>query len=287
MHDDPGHAIELASSNAVATVFPAAGGRLGQITVGGRPLLRGPEYASEGWAAWGSYPLAPWSNRIPGGHLAIGDQTFDLPVNWPDGSAIHGLVAQRPWTVAAESAAEVTLRVDAELAPYHISCTQRFALAADGLEHHLDMTNIGAETVPFGLGIHPWFVAGDVEVPADRLWPGETLPAGPPRPVRPDEDLRRLRPPPPMDRGYCGLTGSAARVGPVRLTWHGPITNVVVYSGEPGWVCVEPVTMATDGFGLAERGSDEIGVVALAPDAALSVRYRYEWPGLDAASDSE
>lgn len=289
MHHDIGPAIELAAGDVVAEVFPVAGGRLGQITVGDRPLLRGPEYAGKGWAAWGSYPLAPWSNRLPGGHLAVGNETFTLPVNWPDGSAIHGLVAQRPWQVESDtrSAATVTLTVDAELSPYRISCVQRFAMSADRLEHRLDMTNAGDDAVPVGLGIHPWFVAGDVEVPAARLWPGETLPTGPSRPVGPDEDLRRLRPLPPMDRCYCGLTGSSAHVGPVQLSWAGPITNVVVYSGEPGWVCIEPVTMANDGFGLGHRGSDETGVVALGPGSTMSVEYEYSWPGLNTGSDSE
>ena len=59
--------------------------------------------------------------------------------------------------------------------------------------------------------------------------------------------------PPPMDRCFTALTGREAEVPGVALRWDGPVTQVVVYSGEAGWVAVEPVTMATDGCGLAAR----------------------------------
>ena len=108
------------------------------------------------------------------------------------------------------------------------------------------------------------------------------MPDGPPYPVPPELDLRTKRTPPLMDRCYCALTDTVAEIGDLTLSWDGPVTDVVVYTGTPGWVCVEPVTMATDAFRLAESGFDGTpmpgtGIVALEEGDTLSVTYRYAW----------
>jgi aldose 1-epimerase len=81
-----------------------------------------------------------------------------------------------------------------------------------------------------------------------------------------------------MDRCFTGLTGSSADIGDLTLSWRGPITQVVVYSGDAGYVCVEPVTMANDGIRMADEGIDGTGVIALDPGASLTVGYRLTWP---------
>ena len=81
-----------------------------------------------------------------------------------------------------------------------------------------------------------------------------------------------------MDRCFTGLTDTSADIGDLTLSWRGPITQVVVYSGEPGFVCVEPQTMATDGIRMADAGVAGTGVIALDPGATLSVGYRLAWP---------
>ena len=140
---------------------------------------------------------------------------------------------------------------------YLVTGTQRFALTPDGLDHTVGVNNRAPWRVPVGLGIHPWFVLGPVRVPADETWHGEgPMPDGPPYPVPPELDLRTKRTPPLMDRCYCALTDTVAEIGDLTLSWDGPVTDVVVYTGTPGWVCVEPVTMATDAFRLAESGFD-------------------------------
>ncbi len=156
---------------------------------------------------------------------------------------------------------------------------QRFALSAGALDLEIDVVNVAEWPVPAGVGIHPWFVAAPVRVPAELVWPGEgPMPDGLPRPVRPEEDLRRPVTAVPMDRCFTGLTDTSADIGDLTLSWRGPITQVVVYSGEPGFVCVEPQTMATDGIRMADAGVAGTGVIALEPGATLSVGYRLSWP---------
>jgi aldose 1-epimerase len=267
--------MRLAAGDAVAELRPDVGGRLAQLTVRGQRLLRGEdESAGLGWAYWGSYPLLPWSNRIPDGRLG----PYRLPVNWKDGTAIHGLAAAVPWTVVEADDHGARLVVDIDTPPWRVRGEQTFALRAGSLDHELAVANLGDNAVPVGLGIHPWFRAREVRVPAAAIWPAERcLPTGPPRPVTAEEDLRRRREPPPLDACFTGLVGDTAEVGVVRLSWEGPVTQVVVYSKEPGWICVEPVTMANDGFGLRDRGTPGHGVVEVEAGERLAVCYHFAW----------
>ena len=275
---DVGEVVTLEAGDAVVRIYPEQGGRLGRIDVGGAPLLRGPEEGAEaGWGWWGAFPLLPWCNRIPAGAFSFEGRDLAVPVNWEDGSAIHGLTANVPWTVVERDDVAVVEEVEAHVGPYDVRGTQRFTMTGTHLDLALSVENLGAERVPVGLGIHPWFLAGDVQVPAAQRWQGEPMPTGEPRPVEPDEDLRTLGRPGPMDRGYTGLEGVEAVVPGGRLTWFGPITQVVVYTETEGYVCVEPVTMANDGFGLAARGVEGTGVLALDPGDSTAVTYRFTW----------
>jgi aldose 1-epimerase len=279
--------VELHNDAVRVLLVPEAGGRIGQIEVGGRDLLRGPEHAHLGWGWWGSYPLLPWSNRIPGGRFTFEGRQLEVPVSWSDGSALHGLAARVPWRVTEHEAQRVAMDVHVTDGCYDVAGRQRFELAADGLVQSLEVENLGGARVPVGLGIHPWFAAGPVRVPAALRWPGDgPMPTGEPVPVGADDDLRTARVPPPMDRCYTGLEEASADVPGIRLSWSGPVSQVVVFSEAEGWVCVEPVTMANDGFALAAAGVDGTGVIALDPGASTRVTYRFGWrSGAVASSD--
>ncbi len=270
--------FELAAGAAVATIYPDPGGRLGQLAVDGVPHLRGPEdgVAEMGWGYWGSYPLLPWCNRIPGGDFVFEGQAMRVPVSWEDGSALHGLAARTAWEVTARDAVTAALAIDIDEGPFVVRGSQRFVLTETCLDQTMAVRNMGDARVPVGLGIHPWFCVAPVRVPADAVWPGEgPMPTGAPIPVDASIDLRRSRMAPPMDRCYTALTERSVEVGGLTLSWTGPITQVVVYSGDPHFVCVEPVTMANDGFRLAAEGVAGHGVIGLDPGATLEVDYRF------------
>lgn len=267
--------LHLRSGTASAAIYPDAGGRLGQLDFGSGALLRGPA-ANRDWAHWGCFPLLPWSNRITGGHLLFGDIDAHFPINFPDGSAIHGLTASSPWTVLRSSDHAAELETMASSSPYRVRGRQVFELEPDRLHLHLSATNQGDQPVPVGIGIHPWFRTGRIQVAADMRWPGEPLPIGPPEPVTGQYDLREGAVPAVMDACFTALTDSVAEVPGAKLHWDGPITNVVVYSGEAGWVCVEPVTMANGAFDLAPEQAIARGVQVLEPGATIEVRYRFE-----------
>jgi aldose 1-epimerase len=266
--------LTLSAGTSTARIFPDDGGRLGQLDFGDGPILRG-RHPTLPWDAWGAYPLLPWSNRIPGGRVVFGDIDEQLPVNWRDGSAIHGLTADVPWRVDGAETDSASLSVEAAQPPYDVRGEQRFTLADGALDLEVAVVNYASRAVPVGLGIHPWFRAGVVRVPAAARWPGEPVPTAPPIPVAGDDDLRDGRVPALMDRCYTRLTATTAVAPGAELSWDGAVSQVVVYTGEPGWVVVEPVTMANDGFGLAERGVAGHGVQVLEPGARFAVKYRF------------
>lgn len=271
--------VQLRAGDVRVDLFPDDGGRVGQIDVGGRQLLRGREHAALGWGWWGSYPLVPWSNRIPGGVVRFEGREFRVPVNWEDGSALHGLTAWVPWTVTdTDGDRAAAMEIELTEGGYEVIGRQRFEVTPAHLDQTLEVENRGQDRVPVGLGIHPWFRAGPIRIPADAIWPGAgPMPDGPPVAVSGDFNLRQPRVPVPMDRCFAALTDTHADVPGVRLHWDGPVTQIVVYSGTAGWVCVEPVTMANNGFALMEEGQPGTGVIALDPGASTSVRYRFEF----------
>ena len=273
---DPQHgALTLRAGGSTAVVHPGIGGRLGQLDLGDGPILRSYS-AGLGGFDWGCYPLIPWSNRLPGGTLRVDDIVVELPVNHPDGSAIHGLAASCPWSVVERTDRSVELVVDLHGGPYDVRGAQSYELADGRLDLRVRATNTGTRAVPVGIGIHPWFPAGPIRVPAERRWPGEPLPTGPPIEVAGRYDLRTSTVAAPMDVCFTDLTRAWVDVPGARLGWEGPVTHVVVFSGRPGWVCVEPVTMANDGIALAEAGENGHGVQVLAPGRSIEVAYSFD-----------
>lgn len=272
-----------------ATIAPAEGGRLAQLDLGDGPLLRPREQADStnpyGWSQWGSYPLAPWSNRIAAGRFVFDGATHQLPINFPDGTAIHGLVADVPWDVTGHDATSATLRVTTDVAPYLVTVEQRFTLHPDGLDQDLAVTNDGDAPVPVGLGIHPWFRSTTLTADVGSMWPAgdDCLPTGPPIPVDAGHDVSpgehgQGRVPPTIDTCFTDVGERRAVLDGVVLAWSDDIDHLVVYTGVPGWMCVEPVTNANDAFNLDSRGVAGTGTRVLAPGASTSCHYRFLTP---------
>lgn len=274
--------ITLTAGDATAWIRPEVGGRLGSLSVAGRELLRREDAAGDlGWAFWGAYPLVPWSNRVVGGRVVLEDETFDVPTNWPDGTAIHGLVATAPWEVehADDRTAILATRVHHD--PWALSCRSTFVIHRSELTWELAVHNDADRSVPVGLGIHPWFRHGPLSVPAAAYWPTQDcLPTGPPEPVGADIDLREQRQAPPLDVCYTGLEGASAQIAALQLRWTGPIEHVVVYAADPDWLCVEPVSNVNDPFNVRARGLPGDGLIDVAPGGSLVAVYTFDWSAL-------
>ncbi len=163
---DPTNPIELTANGVSATVYPMLGGRIGQITVAGQPLLVEVPSDVSPSMGWGSFPMAPWAGRIGGGRFAFEGVEHQLVLNHVDADggpgrshSIHGTVFARAWTVDEQTA--TTLTMSSPLAgaldwPFGGAVHQRFDVASDHVDVEL-WIDTEEGRLPAELGWHPWF----------------------------------------------------------------------------------------------------------------------------------
>lgn len=109
----------------------------------------------------GCFPLVPFANRIADGHFSFGGTDYTIPLNHPDeGMAIHGFARNNPWSVIEKADASAVLEQNFAQAPipWRYTARQNLGLSADGIVIALSVCNTGPAPMPFGLGLHPWFV---------------------------------------------------------------------------------------------------------------------------------
>jgi aldose 1-epimerase len=186
---------------------------------------------------WGSYPMAPWANRVRDGRFTFDGVAYELFRNFGD-HAIHGTVFDRPWGAEGDG----WFRIDLGPAwPFPGHVRQRFALDEDQLHMRIEV-HAAELPMPASCGWHPWFrrrlgTGGAVELSFDAEWmeqrDGE-IPTG-----------VRMRPSAgPWDDCFGGVRW------PATVTWPGALSleitsdcdYMVVFDQYPTGVCAEPQT---------------------------------------------
>jgi len=161
--------VALSHDDVTADVFPAHGGRIGQITVSGQPVLidvPAPS-SSDGPMQWGSFPMAPWAGRVREGRFRFEEVEHQLAVNHHDGQvddrrrthSIHGTTYTRPWSVDAVGPSAVTMSIPLGGAldwPFTGIATQRIELSATSIVCALTLET-DDRSFPGEVGWHPWF----------------------------------------------------------------------------------------------------------------------------------
>ncbi|GGS15512.1 aldose 1-epimerase family protein [Actinokineospora fastidiosa] len=206
--------------------------------------------------------LVPWPNRVAGARWRSGELEVTEPAR---GNAIHGLVRHEEWTVVEHTASSVRLEVavgERPGWPYPFRTAITYALDERGLRVTHDVVNTGTETMPFGVGTHPYPRPGkaDADTCVLKLAATTHLPLDPERmvPVNGQEpidpalaegaELRTLR----LDDAFGGCVPDAD--GVVRHWLRGDDGGVLVWA-EPvfGWVQVftPPEFPGADGRAVA------------------------------------
>ncbi len=260
-----------------------------------RPTLGEPQSSTD----LACYTLAPWSNRIRGARFRFRGAEHRLEANAPDGTAIHGLIAEHPLTIVDRTPASVRLAFDSARSdsaadyPFPFRVGLRYELGPDRLDAELTVTNTGDTPCPAGGGFHPffprtlWDTADDctLKAPVAARYPVDRcLPTGE---AAPDEVCTRLTEGAPvrdlvgLDDCFRGFAGATVRwpASGVTLTLEksDTLSHLVLYTpatpagGARPWFCVEPVSHANDGFNLAEQGMQNTGVRTLEPGETLTM----------------
>jgi aldose 1-epimerase len=243
---------------------------------------------------FGSAPLFPYPGRIEGGRFTFEGRQIQLPTG-PDGNAIHGFARARPFRLRDQGPARVVAELSTEDGvppeewPFPTRLTLTVSLEGGALRVASQVTNLGPQPMPFGLGFHPYFPASpehEVWIEADERWEqaGQGLPTGQIESLGPDGGLRRptaLRDIPPqirMPEGDVRNLLFRRRAGGIRagvrdrragyeveLTCSDGFGAMVFFTPvQPPVVSLEPHTCVPNAFNLSSQGLPA-GTIALAP----------------------
>jgi aldose 1-epimerase len=246
--------VVIADGPLEAVVLPEVGARLHRLRAFGRDLLLTPDDPAthlDDPFFWGAYVMAPWCNRIEARPTPIGDHVLDLASNFPDGSAIHGQVYERPWDRLPDGSFAISGGGDGW--PWTYEMWMRVAIHGATLRIDLRLTNTAPDPMPAGVGIHPWFLRPlQVAIHADGFYADNLATEALPRPVEGPFDLRTMGPmADDLDGTWAGVTEP-----PVELRWDDPGLRMTMRTNPPapyivaaspgriGAVAVEPETHA-------------------------------------------
>ncbi|MGH8794261.1 MAG: aldose 1-epimerase family protein [Stackebrandtia sp.] len=145
-------------------VIASVGGGLRSFSVDGVHYVDG--YGDDEIApGWAGHVLAPWPGRLGDGVYTFEGETHRLAWNDPDTrSAMHGLVGWMRWQAADVSDSSVTVECALPAQPgypFPLVLRTRWSLGPYGLRAAHTVSNVGTRPCPFGLGVHPYVMAGD------------------------------------------------------------------------------------------------------------------------------
>lgn len=234
-------------------------------------------------SACSSFTLAPFSNRIRDAKFKFRGREYQLRSTSPDGSTQHGDVRNRLWHVERTGSSlecDFDSRAFADFNfPFAFTMLVTYSLESSDFLTTLELENVGPEVMPAGFGIHPYFVrslpgSSDavLQFAARKYYETDSsfIPNGPAVNVTPELDFSS-----PREIANTQLNhGFTAWDGRTKLSWPGSKIHVeleasevfshfIAFTSPDQTIALEPVTNATDGFNLLERGQDQTGVAEL------------------------
>ncbi len=282
--------ITLDAGTTKADIAPTMETGIASLCPGDRPVLRpwSGDSAAGPFALGCNLPL-PFSNRISLGGFHFNGEIRCVAPNLPgEAHAIHGDGFQREWQQVDGSQNNAGLVLnDGEIGPFHYSATVAYELNAETPETRRSVTNRGALTLPFGLGLLPWFprnAATRLQFMTTGIWPEtpDQLPATEQAvPVGYGGDWSDLAPLPEVwiNTGFFDwdsraqiVQGNAA--ASVRLAaWDLGTDLVVSTSSAAVFVCFEPVSHPVD----AHNFPGQSGLIRLASGETLTAGMTRTW----------
>jgi aldose 1-epimerase len=234
--------------------------------------------------------LLPWSNRISGGGFSYQRRFHPLVPNIKGSKfPLHGNGFQNPWNIRRSTSTSVTLELsDAPVGPFCYAATVNYELRDGSLGMWLILENRGDETLPYGMGFHPWLPRHPntcLLAPAVTVWheDAEHLPTQEESVTNlPNWDFRRSKRLPQgwINNGFTGWSRKAIISQPedgIELTLSASETlgAYMLYSpsAESKFFCFEPVSHLVDAHNRPENG----GLIPLKPGEQLAGAMRLDW----------
>jgi aldose 1-epimerase len=272
----------LAGSGWTARIRPEHGASFVQLAHGGADVLVPvPDSEHAGRARGGGYWMAPFCNRIDAGRFHAAGREWQLPINRPQQQvAIHGFAREAPFQVEEHKPGHALFVQHLEVPETPWRCEIRFALGLGEAGAAIDFAirHDGDAPCPYGFGWHPFFArptATRLAFQATHLIDADER--GLPMPVAAstgfDGDVSEIL---GMDAHFAGWDGTARLdLGGRRFTLRASgawARNLHVFAPrEHDFLCVEPVTHATDAINRPELGPYG-PMTVLKPGESLSAR---------------
>jgi len=234
------------------------------------------------------------------------------------GSAIHGLVLNRPWRVLEEIGDRVVGEFQASIDdpallsqwPADFRITMAYEVTATALTCDIVIDNPDQLPLPYGFATHGYYrtplgqgdgEACELTVPASSRWvlDDNAIPTGEIRPVEPELDLRKSSPingrqfntvytdlATDADGSVNCLVRDPAAGRSIRINMDGGFREVVVWNPpHREAIAIEPYTCVVTAFDVEERGY-ESGLRVLAPGQSDTLRLTIELVTDDRTSSS-
>lgn len=114
--------------------------------------------------------LAPFPNRIKDGKYEVDGENYQLDCNDKFDHAMHGFVYNQPMKYElSPSSIELDYDYDGHISgyPFPFQLQIIYRINDNGFEQEIQLTNNGNQSIPFGLGWHPYF--SDLGIGVDHL----------------------------------------------------------------------------------------------------------------------
>lgn len=244
-----------------------------------------------------SFAMLPWSNRISGGGFAHDGRFHPVAPNRAgEPYPIHGDGWLQPWAITQPSDDTLVMTLESHCFdgnPYDYQATQTFRLLEGGLDQSVSVTHVGDFPLPYGLGLHPWFLRGQqtrLQAGVQGVWlsGANLLPTVHAQNLSTAGDLAvglaaqgTL-----IDNAFTGWSGKACVDWPEQqLRLHLRVPALAeqgladgfchVYRPPQGSVfCLEPVTHPIDAFHLP--GNPGLRVLHSGESLSLHVQWRFQ-----------
>lgn len=281
--------VTLENDQQFLQLMPALGAGIAawnwKTEPGWTPLLRPWDGRSEDRYTFACFPLVPWSNRITQGGFEHNGVFHPIhPNRSGEPYPIHGDGWLQSWSVTEQTADCAVLSLEShefEGNPYVYICTQRFTLLSDGLSIDLAVTHLGEESLPYGLGLHPYFMrngATRLRSKASGVWlsGADPIPVSHSTSLPPTWDYNAFAAleGPLIDNCFSGWDGKSIIRYPDRgLSITMSVADCHGYSlmyrpPDLDYFCLEPVTHPIDAFHMPGRP----GLARLSTGQSLSLK---------------
>lgn len=252
------------------------------------PVFRPWNHLSDDRYGLACFPLVPWSNRITHGGFEQDGIFHPIRTNRKEEPyPIHGDGWLQPWKVIDHTADRLKFMLESSRFdgnPYRYISTQEFILLPNGMSITLDVIHLGDKPLPYGLGLHPYFVRNAetrLRFSATGVWLSGDDPIPTVHthdfPATWDYNESSLLEGPLIDNCYTGWDGEAVIDYPDRgysvvmtsADCHG--YSLLYRPPNQACFCLEPITHPIDAFHMPGRP----GLVSLSAGQTLTLRANF------------